>query len=232
MNSEVKKGVLLTLGALSLILLGAGGTWAFSKMTDNHLQSSFSPITTAHAAVNSAPKSINSLDSSNPLPESDGIQATKITDQSEVQATRIKPDIILARILQVRPHYVYKTVPYESCHMVPRTVVVSHGRNPSGLGAVLGGVAGGIAGNQIGQGRGNIAATIGGSVVGAIVGNEVERNADRPQARTIYTEVCETHYIKKAVKKGYEITYSYEGQKKTIIMKNPPKGNTLTLQAS
>lgn len=227
MNPEVKKGVYLTLGAITLIICGAIGMFAASKIIASPTTTVASNNPVANGAGNS-PTTVTVANNSVPA----NIQGTQVAmnDGSPSAVVTVsnnnEPIYAMAEVLKVRPHLVLKSVAYRDCRDVPRTIFVDGG-SPSGAGAVIGGVAGGIAGNQIGRGNGNIAATIGGTIVGAVVGNEMERNASRPRPQTVYVTECRTRYTKRAVQQGYEVTYLYNGKKGMTIMKQAPTGNTI-----
>lgn len=134
-----------------------------------------------------------------------------------------------AKIIGVKPHFIVKSVAQRVCRDVPRTVYYQ-GRGTTGGGAVLGGIAGGVIGSQIGGGRGNTIATIGGAVLGAAAGNQIERNSQGSYAQTEYVTICKTIHVKKSVRSGYEVTYSYNGKQGTKIMKKRPVGDTIPLK--
>lgn len=237
MSTSIKKTLLLTLGGIGLVVLGAFSTWGIGKVL------TLSPVAVSSpAAPVASPAAIPAPTAAAPAtatvvaanPATSAVVATTVTTTTTAsQPTAVVVNTepagpVLAKIIRVKPHYVVKTVAQRVCRDVPRTVVDPR-EGPSGVGAVLGGVAGGIAGHQIGQGRGNVAATIGGAILGAAVGNQVERNVQQPQTRVVYETVCSTEYVQKSVRSGYEVTYLYNGEQGTIIMKKRPIGKTIPL---
>jgi uncharacterized protein YcfJ len=98
--------------------------------------------------------------------------------------------------------------------------------NVPGAGAVLGGVAGGLAGSAI-HGKNHTAAVIAGAALGVVGGNAVQHNMNQPVPRYVYSKQCDTHYVSTRVKKGYEVTYLYNGQQGTLLMENKPLGDTM-----
>lgn len=226
MSTSIKKTVILTLTGVGLVILGAVSSWGVGK--------ALTPTTTPAVTVSApaAPAAVAPTATVAPAAPVAAPQATVAAASPAVAPSVVAPAApagpILAEVIDVKPHYVTKTVPVRRCQQVPRTVVVP-GQGPSGVGAVLGGVAGGVAGNQIGGGRGKVAATIGGAILGAAVGNQVERNMHGPQTRVVYETVCSTSYVKKTVRSGYEVTYVYNGQQGTTIMKKRPLGKTIPL---
>jgi len=202
--STTVKALLLTLGAIVMIVVGAVGMWAASQFT-------LVPVTRTASTESSSPAAaaaMTSTSASTPAPQ------TALT----------------AQVISVQPHMVLKSVPYRSCRQVPETVYYRD-TNTSGAGAVVGGIAGGLLGNTVGQGGGRTAATIGGVVLGGLVGNEIEKNNNQPQPSTYYRTVCRTKYTQKSVQSGYDVTYIYNGVQKTITMPNAPAGDTIPLSA-
>ncbi len=238
MSTSVKKTLMLTCGGIGLIVLGALGTWGVGKAMapaspPTAVVSLAAPTTVATVAPSAAPAP-TVIATTPPAPAT--VVATTVTTTTTaatppapVAAVAPEPaGPAIAQIISVKPHYVMKTVPVRTCHQVPRTVIGPR-PGPSGAGALLGGVAGGIAGHQIGQGGGNVVATIGGAILGAAVGNQVERNVQQPQTSIVYETVCSTSYVQKSIRSGYEVTYVYNGEQGTIIMKKRPVGKTIPL---
>jgi uncharacterized protein YcfJ len=126
----------------------------------------------------------------------------------------------------VQPHYVTKSVPYQSCRQVANTTYVQQNQSTA-AGTVIGGLAGGALGTQFGQGHGRTAATIGGAVLGALAGNRIEANMNQPQAQTNYATICKTKHANKKTQQGYEVTYLYNGQQAMVVMPTAPTGSTI-----
>lgn len=160
-----------------------------------------------------------------------GMAATENNSSQSVQTSTetVQSTKPTAKIINVKPRLVVKSVPEKVCRQVPRTVYYQ-GRGSSGAGALVGGVAGGLVGSQIGGGTGNVIATIGGAALGAAAGNQIERTSQRGYAQTVYVTVCKNRYIKKSVPNGYEVTYIYNGKQGTTIMKKKPIGDTISLK--
>jgi uncharacterized protein YcfJ len=215
MHQEAKKGMLLTLGAIGLVGLGALITVLILKFTKAE------PTSTATVpVVTQAPAS------KTPTPEI-------VVTPAPITST-------MAQVISVQPRYSVHIYPKRVCHDAPRTVLVGPppgaSGETSGMGAIVGGLAGGALGNQVGQGRGRTAATIGGVVLGALAGNNVEGNMNQPPApreETVIVPVCHTRYLKKSVITGYDVGYVYNGQQGSTFMKSAPAVGSaipLTLQ--
>ncbi len=212
MHQETKKGMLLTLGAIGLVGIGALIAVLLLKFTNAE------PASTATApAVTQAPAS------------------EAPTPQTVVTPVPVTPT--MAQVISVQPRYSVHTYPKRVCHDAPRTVLVGPppgaSGGTSGMGAIVGGLAGGALGNQVGQGRGRTAATIGGVVLGALAGNNVEGNMNQPpppREETVIVPVCHTRYLKKSVIIGYDVGYVYNGQHGSTFMKSAPAvGSTIPL---
>jgi len=217
MHQEAKKGMLLTLGAVGLVALGALIAVLIFKFTKTEPSSTAPAVAQTPVAEAPAPQT-----------------AATITPQP------VTP--MMAEVTSVQPHYSIHSSPIRVCHDAPRTTLVgsppSASNGTSGVGAVVGVLAGGALGNQIGQGRGKTAATIGGAVLGALAGNHVEGNMNQPappHEETIMVPVCHTRYLQKSVLQGYDVGYVFNGQPGNTHMKYAPAvGSTfpLTLQPS
>ena len=153
-------------------------------------------------------------------PTQPAAQATVV--QPAIQATTEAPQANVAQVISVKPHYVEKSIPKRECHDVRRVVYVKQESQAPGAGAIIGGVTGGLIGTQVGQGHGRLLATGAGAAIGALAGNSVQNNMNEPQAREVYNTICSTHYIKTTVQKGYDVTYSYNGQQGVVTMDNAP----------
>lgn len=228
MHQEAKKGMLLTLGAIGLVGIGALIAVLMFKFTKTESSSTASAV--VQAPVAQAPVAVAQA----PVAEAPAPQAP-------AAATIPQPATsTMAEVTRVQPHYSIHSYPVRVCHHVPRTTLVESppgaSNGTSGVGAVVGVLAGGALGNQIGQGRGKTAATIGGAVLGALAGNHVEGNMNQPpppHEETEMVQVCHTRYLQKSVVKGYDVGYVYNGQPGNTHMKYAPAvGSTfpLTLQ--
>lgn len=134
----------------------------------------------------------------------------------------VAPAIPTAEVINVKPHYTSASTPKRQCREVQRIVYVSQESHTPGAGAVIGGVAGGLLGSQVGGGNGRIVTSAAGAAIGALTGNSVQNNMNAPKPHAIRSTVCSTHYVKTSVRKGYEVTYSYNGKQGVMIMDNPP----------
>jgi uncharacterized protein YcfJ len=125
------------------------------------------------------------------------------------------------QIIDVRPHYITEVVPYRSCRDELEPVYAgSPGYFPAG--AMVGGAAGALMGHSIGHGRGRIVGTIAGALIGAVSGDAIQQSMQQPQVQMMETVVCHTHYLKKTVQHGYEVTYLMNGHERTRIMSYNP----------
>src|SRR5437773_12563080 len=101
MHQEAKKGMLLTLGAMALVGLGALTTLLILKLTKPE------PTSTTTASV------------------------VKEAPVSEVPAPKAAPVVtpapmtsMVAQVTSVRPHYIIHSYPVRVCHDAPRTMLV------------------------------------------------------------------------------------------------------------
>lgn len=149
-----------------------------------------------------------------------GVQAQSFTDQ--------------ARVRHVEPQYDNVQVPRQECTSQwvteqPRQVAGSGGYG----GAIIGGVAGAVLGNQIGKGHGREAATAAGAVVGALAGDRLSNNGQvamaQPEAREVRS--CRTVNDVQPRLTGYRVTYEYQGNEYTTVMRDQP-GRTLPVRVS
>lgn len=127
-----------------------------------------------------------------------------------------------AQVTSVRPHYVEKSIPKRDCREVRHVVYTQEESQAPGAGAVVGGVTGGLLGTQVGGGHGRLLATAAGAAIGALAGNSVQNNMNKPEAHEVYSTACSTHYIKTTVQKGFEVSYTYNGQPGVVIMDDAP----------
>lgn len=149
------------------------------------------------------------------------VQPVPVIEQAAVQPPA-PPAPPVATVVNVQPHYTSVSVPKRQCHDVQRTVYVAQESRTPNAGALIGGVTGGILGSQIGGGTGKIVTGAAGAAIGALTGNSIQHNMNAPQARTVYGTACSTQYVKSTVQKGYEVTYTYNGNQGVMIMKDAP----------
>ncbi len=160
-----------------------------------------------------------------------------------------------ARVRSVEPQYENINVPRNECRSewINQDRRNSYNNYNSGPdqerqygGAIVGGLAGGVLGHQVGGGAGKDAATALGVVLGAIAGdrlaNQNVQNVrgqydrgqyDRGQYEREQREVqrCHTVYDTQARVTGYRVTYEYQGQPYTTVMRNNP-GRSLAVRVS
>ncbi len=163
-----------------------------------------------------------------------GVQAATFTDH--------------ARVRSVDPQYENFNVPRKECtsQWVTETVSATPQATQAGHygGAVLGGLAGGVLGHQVGKGRGKDVATVLGVVLGAVVGNQIQHQAEpAPNASDPYAsndqyeqvqrevQSCRTVYDTQTRITGYLVSYDYQGQQYSTLMRNHP-GNSLPVRVS
>ncbi len=141
-----------------------------------------------------------------------------------------QPEVPVAQIISVKPHYEDVSEPHKSCKQVAHVVYEQHQSAHPAVGAAVGGVAGGMIGHSIGgNSNAKLIASAAGAAIGAVSGNYVQRNLNKPEPETVYSTVCSTYKTTKQEEKGYEVTYIYQGQQSTVIMASAPIGTTLTL---
>lgn len=184
----------------------------------------------ANASDSASQTSARAPSSVTKTPKSATILATTKTEKTTASKSVIKSSAsghqyVMAKILNVKPKYITKTIPQRYCQIVRRDYLVNH-RDPfPAAGVFVGGITGGLIGNQFGQGGGNILSTVGGTVIGALVGDQIQHQIHHPHIHSAYYKVCKTKYRKKQVIKGYNVTYTYNGQKDVKFMKNRPHSN-------
>lgn len=136
-----------------------------------------------------------------------------------------------AQVVQVQP------VTETQTHKTPREVcqdrVVQQRlpeRDGNIGGTVAGAVIGGLVGNQVGGGRGRKLATVAGAVGGGFAGREIDRRHVGGQVVTNTVRDCRTVTDTSTSENvvGYDVTYSYEGEVRTIRMDRDP-GPTLPI---
>lgn len=151
---------------------------------------------------------------------------TVIEPPAPIITPPVPPAPQLAQIINVKPHYESVKKPVHECYQTKQVYYVKPQPNAPGAGAVLGGIAGGLAGTAV-HGKNHTAAVIAGAALGAVGGNAVQHNMNQPVPRYVYSKQCDTHYVSTRVKKGYEVTYLYNGQQGTLLMENKPLGDTM-----
>jgi uncharacterized protein YcfJ len=203
MHQEAKKGMLLTLGAMGLVGVGA----LIAILILKFAKAEPAPVVQTPAVETPAQEAA-------PLPATPAI----------AQVTSVQPHYSVHSYPSRVCHEEPRTAVVGSSYS---------GNGTSGVGAVVGGLAGGALGNQVGQGRGRTAATIGGVVLGALAGNRVEGNMNQPppaHEETIMVSVCHTRYLQKSTVTGYDVSYVYNGQTGSTQMKYAPVvGSTIPL---
>ena len=132
-------------------------------------------------------------------------------------------------VIAVKPAMKTISVPREECRdeLVTRTQPT---KDPNQIaGTVAGAVVGGVLGNQVGSGTGKDIATVAGAAAGGYAGNKIQEGM---QERNTYQEsqrVCDTVNDKRQEQVGYDVTYRYDGQEKTVRMDYDP-GNRLPVE--
>lgn len=129
-----------------------------------------------------------------------------------------------ARVTHVEPQYESVRVPGQACS---REWVNEPRRGGGGRdygGALLGGIVGGLIGNQVGGGHGREAATAVGAVVGAFTGNNLANRDRWQQPEPVPREVTSCRDVDEVQSRlvGYQVTYDYQGQSYTALMRENP----------
>ncbi len=161
-----------------------------------------------------------------PLPTTPVAQVEVAQAPAPIPPPAPLPAVPVAHIVNVKPYYITVKNPVRECYRERHVFYAQSQPNVPGAGAVLGGIAGGLAGSAI-HGKNHTAAVIAGTAIGAVSGNAMQQNMNQPIPQYAYTRHCETHYVSSKVKQGYEVTYFYNGQQGTLLMANPPIGNTI-----
>lgn len=114
------------------------------------------------------------------------------------------------------------TTPQQKCEqvMVKRQAPVQDEHRVAGT--VLGGVVGGVLGNQIGGGPGKQVATVVGAAAGAYGGNQIQKNMQQSDVTTAPETRCKTVEFRGLKQVGYDVTYRYQGQERTVRMDHHP----------
>ncbi|HVJ36298.1 MAG TPA: glycine zipper 2TM domain-containing protein [Stenotrophomonas sp.] len=79
------------------------------------------------------------------------------------------------------------------------------------LATVIGGVAGAVVGSRFGGGSGQLLGTAVGTVAGGLAGQSVY-DANHPQSRDGYVQVCDPVAEEREQVDGYDVTYEYGGR--------------------
>ena len=90
------------------------------------------------------------------------------------------------------------------------------------VGTLAGAVIGGLLGNQVGGGDGRRIATIAGAAAGGYAGNRVQDRVQRSNTVTTTERQCETISEPREQTIAYDVTYSYEGETRTVRMDREP----------
>lgn len=226
MNCTIKNAAIIVAGVAGIVILTVATTLTFEKLTrpTTTVAMTAPAATTTPLAATTPPPVAAQTPAAEQAPTAAPPATSAPASTNQNQATTIP----VAQIIEVKPHYVTKKVPYRVCRQVQDVVYVQRQQAIPGSGAVVGGIVGGLAGHSIGQGRGNQVATIAGAVIGAIGGQSVENRMNEPVPQVVYRTVCTRGYTTKQVQRGYVITYVYQGQQKTKIVSKMPT-NTTTL---
>ena len=127
-----------------------------------------------------------------------------------------------AEVVDVREVKETVTTPREVCQPVQVSRQKPVQDEHQVLGTVAGAVIGGVLGNQVGGGSGKKAATVAGAAAGGYAGNKTQ---ERMQTNNTYqtTETqCETVMDQQQVLKGYQVTYSIDGEEDSVFMEQHP----------
>lgn len=198
MSSEMTKSLAIAGGVIGIIFLTVISTLMVQRIEA-------APVATAPAVITA------------PVP------AATVAAPVNTATVSVVPVVAAPQIVNVQPHYVAEIMPFRSCHDEWETVYSQPYDNNPAAGAVFGGAAGALAGNLLSHGHCRIPGTIAGAVIGAIGGSAVQSSMDQPQAQSVLTTVCHTHYLKKMVQHGYAVTYLYsDGHERTKIMPYAP----------
>jgi uncharacterized protein YcfJ len=100
--------------------------------------------------------------------------------------------------------------------------VTSYEERRSPGGAILGGLTGGLIGNTIGRGNGRAASTAVGAVIGALVGDNIANRDSSAVAVTRPVQRCQIVESYRQVLTGYQVTYSYNGRYRTVVLPYDP----------
>lgn len=142
--------------------------------------------------------------------------------------------VTLAHILQNIPKYQTSQTrePFENCHDVRHTVMVTRNKKDGTTGGLIGGATGAVAGAAIGNNvaqanNGSVVGGVIGAVVGAVAGNEIEKSQTERVPHTIISHECSTQYKTVTTKTvvGYNVVYEYQGQQYNVFLNRRLKHN-------
>jgi uncharacterized protein YcfJ len=127
-----------------------------------------------------------------------------------------------AEVVAVVPVFKTISVPREECR--DQLASVPHPtKDPNQItGTVAGAVIGGLVGSQVGDGDGKKVATVGGAVAGGYAGKRVQEGMQNRNIDQVSERVCETVQDNRKEDAGYEVTYLFDGQEKTVRMNDDP----------
>ena len=217
---------------LGLTILGGFSALGIQALFTKNTSNLNEPIATHTVApIPQAAPAIVAIEQSAPAPSLTAISTSAPTPAIIESAPEPITPIFaapqqLAQILNVKPHYETVKKPVRECYQTKQVYYMKPQPNAPGAGAVLGGIAGGLAGTAV-HGKNHTAAVIAGAALGAVGGNAMQNNMNQPAPRYVYSKQCDTHYVSTRVKKGYEVTYLYNGQQGILLMENKPIGNTM-----
>lgn len=89
-------------------------------------------------------------------------------------------------------------------------------------GSVVGAVVGGVIGHQFGGGKGKDAATAAGALAGGYAGNKTQGKIQSGNTYTTTEQRCSTVNETRSAEDGYNVTYRFEGQTRTVKMAKEP----------
>ena len=89
-------------------------------------------------------------------------------------------------------------------------------------GSVVGAVIGGVIGHQFGGGSGKDAATAGGAIAGGVAGNQIQKGMQEKNTYTTTEQRCNTVMESRSRTEGYDVTYVFNEEEKTIRMDKKP----------
>jgi len=133
-----------------------------------------------------------------------------------------------ADVLSSRPivRYVTVSTPVKECWDEVEYYTVNRRPAGEGIRTLAGALIGGVIGHQIGSGHGNDAATVAGALIGGAIGNRSAYKTGNygPVQYSRTVKRCETQYRDHQEKRvdGYDVVYSYHGQKYATRMPNDP----------
>lgn len=89
-------------------------------------------------------------------------------------------------------------------------------------GSVIGAVVGGVIGHQFGGGSGKDAATAAGAIAGGYAGNKTQEKIQSGNTYTTTEQRCTTVNKTRTEQDGYNVTYRFDGQTRTVKMDQKP----------